>query len=523
MGDAGRFPVPGLAVADFELEHSDHELRTENREQSVLWPRASALLIGVMTALHLASLAAGVHDLAPDEAHYWEWSRRLDWSYYSKGPLVAYLIALSTHLGEPTAWFVRLPAVLLSVGTAVLLYQLARAHGGERVGFLSVLLMSAFPLLNAGGMLMTTDVPLIFCWAVLLNSLQRAIDTERAEWWLLCGISLGVGFLAKYSMLLALPCIALAAWRTPALARALRTWRPYVALLVAALLIAPVLVWNFQHQWMSARHVGTLAGVGAPTFFSPASIWKFIGGQLGIVTPVLLMLLCVSLRDAWRDRDDNSWLLGCMSAPLLLFFVALSVVTDVEANWVAPAYLSALVLAAKRLHRGESSFFVALLLIPGWSLNVVAHFPALLPSIGIHLPVRLDPTARLAGWSELGSAVGRARAGEPEDTFLMSESYQVASALAFYTPGQPRVFNINLGRRMNQYDVWGGLEEQIGRDGLYVTAGRWDGSHPIRAACASLDPVDVIDIARCGTVVRTFSILRCVGYRGLKNDAPRTY
>ena len=31
-------------------------------------------------------------DLAQDEAHYWDWSRHLDWSYYSKGPLVAYLI-----------------------------------------------------------------------------------------------------------------------------------------------------------------------------------------------------------------------------------------------------------------------------------------------------------------------------------------------------------------------------------------------------------------------------------------------
>jgi hypothetical protein len=555
MGEARRFAVPGLAVPGFEVEHSDREPRIGNREQSALWPLASALLLGVMTALHLWSLAAGVHDLAPDEAHYWEWSRRLDWSYYSKGPLVAYLIALSTGLGESTAFFVRLPAVILSLGTSLLLYRLAsgtpRTEGRgprtesdvphlssqssvfsaseARVGFLALLLVSAFPLLNAGGMLMTTDVPLLFCWTLLLFSLQRALHGQQPVWWVLCGISLGVGFLAKYSMLLALPCIALAAWRTPALARALRTWRPYVALLIAAVLITPVLVWNFQHQWLSVRHVGTLAGMAAPTFFSPASIWKFIGGQLGIVTPGLLILLCVSLRAAWRDRDGNSWLLWCMSAPLLLFFVTLSMVTDVEANWAAPAYLSALVLAARSFHRAGTEAwrffgaFVALLLVPGWSINVVAHFPALLPGVGIQLPVRLDPTARLVGWSDLGIAVGRARAHEPEDTFLMSESYQVASALAFYTPGQPRVFNINIGRRMNQYDVWGGLGDLVGRNGLYVTAGRWDGSHPVRAACARLEPVDVIDIVRWGSTVRTFSVLRCVDYRGMPSAATRMY
>src|SRR5262245_20707278 len=36
--------------------------------------------------------------LAPDEAHYWEWSRKLDWGYYSKGPLVAWLIRGSCEL-----------------------------------------------------------------------------------------------------------------------------------------------------------------------------------------------------------------------------------------------------------------------------------------------------------------------------------------------------------------------------------------------------------------------------------------
>src|SRR2546423_1254830 len=38
------------------------------------------------------------YDLAPDEAHYWDWSRKLDWSYYSKGPLVAWLIRAALEL-----------------------------------------------------------------------------------------------------------------------------------------------------------------------------------------------------------------------------------------------------------------------------------------------------------------------------------------------------------------------------------------------------------------------------------------
>ncbi len=73
------------------------------------------VFLGVVTGLRIAYLGAGVLDLSPDEAHYWEWSRRLDLSYYSKGPLVAYLIrALTTAFGT-SAISIRLGAVLLSM------------------------------------------------------------------------------------------------------------------------------------------------------------------------------------------------------------------------------------------------------------------------------------------------------------------------------------------------------------------------------------------------------------------------
>src|SRR5947207_5082636 len=71
-------------------------------------------------------------DLAPDESHYWDWSRHLDWSYYSKGPLVAWLIRLSCSLcgswsveltgSEMLA--VRLPAVLCGSLLLLSLYVL---------------------------------------------------------------------------------------------------------------------------------------------------------------------------------------------------------------------------------------------------------------------------------------------------------------------------------------------------------------------------------------------------------------
>src|SRR5262247_928616 len=109
----------------------------------------------VVTAARLWYLQQGYLELSPDEAHYWEWSRRLDWSYYSKGPLVAYLIALSTMLGGSTEFFVRLPAVLLSAGTTVCVFGLSKAlFDDARLALATAVIVNIVPMFAAGALLM---------------------------------------------------------------------------------------------------------------------------------------------------------------------------------------------------------------------------------------------------------------------------------------------------------------------------------------------------------------------------------
>src|ERR1700686_1782999 len=90
-------------------------------ERRWAWRLLAAILILGTAGLRIAYLAHDCPlDLAPDEAHYWDWSRHLDWSYYSKGPLVALLIRGSCELFGPwaeaaTGWImpaIRFPAVL---------------------------------------------------------------------------------------------------------------------------------------------------------------------------------------------------------------------------------------------------------------------------------------------------------------------------------------------------------------------------------------------------------------------------
>ena len=71
-------------------------------------------------------------DLVPDEAYFWVWSKHFALSYRDKGPLVAWTIALGTHLFGDTVFGVRFFAVLLSAGTAFQLFRLAERLYDDR-------------------------------------------------------------------------------------------------------------------------------------------------------------------------------------------------------------------------------------------------------------------------------------------------------------------------------------------------------------------------------------------------------
>src|SRR5438132_3404114 len=130
-----------------------------------LYRLTAALLILAAAGLRLAYLASDCPlDLAPDEAHYWDWSRHLDWSYYSKGPLVAYLIRMgcalagswSLQLSANEMLAVRLPAVVCGSLLLVSLYLLTRqVYGREPPALAVVALALTLPLVAVGSTLMT--------------------------------------------------------------------------------------------------------------------------------------------------------------------------------------------------------------------------------------------------------------------------------------------------------------------------------------------------------------------------------
>lgn len=502
-------------------------------------PLLFLLVLCCLTAFHLWFIHSGRFNLAPDEAHYWTWSKRLDWSYYSKGPMVAYLIALSTRLGGDTEFFIRLPAVLLSTGTAVCTFVLAdRLCRSTWAGLQAVLALAAMPLAEAGSILMTIDAPLVFFWSLTLVLIHRALTTGGNGRWLLAGIGLGLGLLSKYTMAIMAPQIFLYLL----LSRQHRFWLrrpgPYLALGVGLLLFTPVIYWSATHHFVSLRHLLEQLGGGNNSVIPLKSAGEFVASQAGVVTPLLFLILIIGLWEVGRTGlarcgDDTSLFLLCASAPLLIVCVITSLWTKVQANWAAPTYIAAAVAAvawrqsasahrnsgpsAWRWTRSRTLFVCAL--ITGFLVSAVGHFPHALAAVGLPLPRKLDLTKRLRGWAELGAQVNAIyeEMSHNGPTFVFSDRYQVASEVMFYVAAHPATYNIQLGRRMNQFDVWGGTDKVRGWNAVFIT----DRPDPPEPVLRSFDVVQSDPLTVPSTVgpmhrLRPWFIFRCYKFRGFQ-------
>src|SRR3954464_1613487 len=130
-------------------------------------------IVGALTVLRIVVLIATPLQLYPDEAQYWWWAQTPDWGYFSKPPLIAWIIWLTTGLSD-AEWAIRLASPLLHAATAVMVFAIRRTAYDARVGFWSVLAYATLPGISYSSALISTDVPLLLCWSVALYSFLRA-------------------------------------------------------------------------------------------------------------------------------------------------------------------------------------------------------------------------------------------------------------------------------------------------------------------------------------------------------------
>lgn len=385
------------------------------------WRRPSLLAaLLALTALRLGVAAAT--PLAPDETYYWVWSRALAPGYLDHPPMVALWIRIGDMLAGEGSLGIRLLAPIgTALGTILLADAAERLFPARNAGLRAAVLLNATLMLGAGSVLMTPDTPLLFFWTLTIWALARV--AAHPAWWLAAGLATGAALASKYTA--GLLGIGIALWLlTPAMRPwLLRPW-PWLGGALAIAGFAPVIVWNANHGW-----AGFLRQGGRAANFEPARAPQFlaelIGGQIGLATPLIVLLFVAGTAQAARRwRSPASALAAALVLPGTALFLQHAIGDRVQANWVAVLYPGAALAAAALPPRPAFDRAATAL---GFAITALVYLQATLAPLP--LPRSADPTLRLAGWPAFADRLDDLARDEGA-SFLAAEEYGTAALLA---------------------------------------------------------------------------------------------
>lgn len=464
---------------------------------------ALAVLVALATLLRVGILLATPLNLGPDEAQYWSWSLTPALGYFSKPPLIAWLIAGSTSVCGDGEACIRISAPLLHAGTTFLIFFAARALYDQRIGFWSALTYLCIPGTSFSSLLITTDVPLLFFWTLALWALAEQRRNPSLRWAVTLGAAIGLGLLSKYAMLYFVMGAAIAFLPIQSGRNVVFSRHMAVTALTALAIFSPNLAWNLTNSFATVRHTASNANWGAAHLFNVGHIFEFLAAQIGIIGPVAGITICWGLVRRWRAPEyaHPDTLLMALSLPVIAVVATQAFISRANANWAAPAFIALVILAcAWTIRQANTRVLISNTVINvsiGIFLGLLAVSPAFVAAIDQENSVK-----RLRGWDEAGQTIVT-MSSSGGFTSILSDDREDMASLFYYT--RARHLPLRMWPKQepaNEYEASYALTASVASRVLFVTR-RADASD-ITNAFASAERIGTVQTRLDSKRNRTF-------------------
>ncbi len=443
-------------------------------------PKLLAAALAICLAGHVwLGLQLG---LSVDEAHYALYALHPALSYFDHPPLVGWVQMPFVFLGG-FDWLMRVVPLALWVLTLYLLFffpthsppPLSRPVDGRgeldfvvskepatyKLVLVGLFLLS--PIHELLGLALVPDtllLPLTLWVMVLAWKLSR--DISCRAYWILLGVALGLAGLSKYTgIFLALGvAIVLLPQYGAALFKSGGFW---LAAVISAFMISPVLIWNAQHDWVSFVYQmghadGNTNAWEAKRVLAYSVIQLLAYGLLPLLGFVVFMM---RLRAKHRALMQLCLAFG---VPLMLVTLFLSGKGAALPHWTAGAWLALLPLSALGLqHLWQSGAGYALkakrVLVCGLDILQATSLLALGLAMstggqwqGKPLLETHNPFADLHDWRAASKQAAKLQ-NEHQASALAVSNWTLASRLAWYA--QPsKVWALD--GKNKQFEMWFG-------------------------------------------------------------------
>ena len=432
-----------------------------------------------------------------DEAQYWTWSKNLDLGYYSKPPMIGWLIAAFTSVCGDSIFCIKLPSPILHFFTALVVYLIGRDLYDKQTGIWASLIYITLPGTSLSSSFISTDSLLMFFWALGLYFFIRAVKSKDILDWILVGVFCGLGLMSKYTIsIFAIAALAFIILNSKNI-YILKSIGIWVGALIAFIIFLPNLAWNFSNDFISFSHTGENVFSGGFSLY-PMKMLEFIGAQFFVFSPILFPALFVCAYKMIKKGEDKNSIDFYFTFVLLDIAILVSLISGAQAHWGAPAYIAGSVLIANFLKNRLGLI----------KLTLVLHIIIAAIFYNLHLiPLEKDPFARVKMWNIAALKANSIAQDFPGAVFLSDERKMVAS-LQYHLDNGREAVKWNADRIPHDYyDMTTDMNNYQGRNFILVTRS------PSISHIAEYFK-DSREIFQVDTTRKTFSIYHLKNFRG---------
>tara|TARA_B100000787_G_scaffold170074_1_gene163832 strand:+ start:352 stop:1758 length:1407 start_codon:yes stop_codon:yes gene_type:complete len=382
------------------------------------------LIIFLIFLIRSISLFFSSLELQGDEAQYWYWGTYFDWGYYSKPPLIGWMIGLFTSLFGNTAFIIKFPSLIAHFLTATVLFKLSLLfkRNREESLFLSISYLIFFAV-SLSSNIISTDPFLLLFWTLSLYFLKLSILKNSIKYVLLTSISVALGFYAKYAMIYFFPCSIFLIILTDERRQLITNISIILGLVL--LLISPHVYWVYINNWLTLLHTGDNFNWGT-SLFNIKQLFNFILSQFFIATPIIFFFYLKGFIKFKKFISLYPFEIS-YSLPILVLITIQSFISRANANWSSVAFIGIAIIACNIMYSNYKKLLY---------LNIILGMIILfLVSFLIVSPPNISPFNKLQGMQDAANEVKSLDDSLAVDYIIFDDRMNIAKFL-YYLPNK---------------------------------------------------------------------------------------
>ncbi len=335
-----------------------------------------------------------------DEAQYWDWSQNLDWGYFSKPPLLAFLIRVVTELcGNGENCIRSLSPFLHFLTSLIIFYSVHLLTKNFKKALLGSFLYLLMPGISFSSFLISTDVPLLLFSSLIALCIIKIFNSRKNTFLLFCllGLFFALGFLSKYAIFYLLLSFLFSALIDKECRHFFFNKNFLFSVIIIIILIFPNLIWNYNNEFVTLSHTASNANLSRVKINIFQGI-IFLLSQIFIFGMLPFLYLSKKIFSSLSFNIIQKIFLVTFILPIFIVFL-LAIFSRANANWAVVGYPFACILLPTLLNSKKN--FMNNVFI----LNQLIFSTIIVTSV-FFLPVfNLDPFANIKHIKPLSSII----------------------------------------------------------------------------------------------------------------------